>query len=92
MSADPVDIEDVEHVASLARIALADSEREQFVDEFAEILAWFAALDDVPDIEESTELNNVLRADELRESLSQEEALANAVRTEDGFFEGPPVG
>ena len=33
----------------------------------------------------------MMRPDEIREGLSQEEALANAEETEDGFFVGPKV-
>jgi len=36
-------------------------------------------------------LVNVMRTDEVNESLSQEEALQNAPETEDGFFKGPSV-
>jgi aspartyl-tRNA(Asn)/glutamyl-tRNA(Gln) amidotransferase subunit C len=32
-----------------------------------------------------------MRPDEVREGLSQEEALRNAPETEDGYFKGPSV-
>jgi aspartyl-tRNA(Asn)/glutamyl-tRNA(Gln) amidotransferase subunit C len=32
-----------------------------------------------------------MRPDEVREGLSQEEALRNASETEDGYFKGPRV-
>jgi aspartyl-tRNA(Asn)/glutamyl-tRNA(Gln) amidotransferase subunit C len=32
-----------------------------------------------------------MRPDEVREALSQEEALENAPETEDGYFKGPRV-
>ncbi len=86
-----VDAEDVKHVAELARVRLDDDEIERFTDEFAEILDSFATLDEVPEVEREEELVNVMRADEVREGLSQEEALANASETEDGFFKGPKV-
>lgn len=92
MTDDDVDEATVEHVADLARIDLEEAERERFADEFAEILAWFVALDAVPDIERPDEHTHVLRPDETTDSLAQAEALANADDAEDGYFRGPPVG
>jgi aspartyl-tRNA(Asn)/glutamyl-tRNA(Gln) amidotransferase subunit C len=91
MSDSVVDPEDVEHVAGLARVDLSAAERERFTEQFEEILSYFEALDEVPELETDPELTNVMRADEVRESLDQEEALANAPDSEDGYFKGPPV-
>jgi aspartyl-tRNA(Asn)/glutamyl-tRNA(Gln) amidotransferase subunit C len=86
-----VDPAAVEHVADLARVDVDDEERERFAGQFADILAAFEALDEVPEVDREEKLANVMRADEVREGLSQEDALANAPETEDGFFKGPPV-
>ena len=86
-----VDDEEVRHVASLARIDLEEREVERFADQFADILEYFEALDDVPDIEGEADLANVMRPDEVREGLTREEALSNAPETEDGQFKGPRV-
>jgi len=86
-----VDPEEVRHVASLARIDLDESEVEQFTERFADVLAAFEALDEVPEVEREEELANVMRPDEVEESLSQDEALSNAPETEDGYFKGPRV-
>jgi len=91
MSDSPVDADEVAHVADLARVDLADAEREEFTEQFADILEYFEALDEVPEVDSDPELVNVMRADEVNESLSQEEALQNAPETEDGFFKGPSV-
>jgi len=91
MSETPVDAEEVEHVAELARVDLADDEVDAFTTQFAEILEYFEALDEVPEIESEPELVNVMRADEVAEGLDQEAALRNAAETEDGFFKGPRV-
>ncbi|RJT06134.1 Asp-tRNA(Asn)/Glu-tRNA(Gln) amidotransferase subunit GatC [Halococcus sp. IIIV-5B] len=92
MSETAVDPETVEHVAELARVDLTPDERERFAAQFAEILDSFAALDEVPAVEAEPDLVNVLRTDEVREGLSQADALGNAPATENGYFEGPPVG
>ncbi len=91
MSDSPVDPDDVRHVAGLARVDLADDEVDEFTEQFADILAYFEALDEVPEVEAEPELVNVMRSDEVSEGLTQEEALQNAPETEDGFFKGPSV-
>jgi len=86
-----VDPEEVRHVADLARIHLDDEEVERFADQFADVLDYFDALEEVPETEAAPELENVFRPDEVREGLTQEEALANAPESEAGLFKGPKV-
>lgn len=86
-----VDEEEVRHVASLARVDLDEAEVDRFTDQFADILDYFEALEEVPEVEPEAELANVMRPDEVREGLTQEEALQNASETEDGHFKGPKV-
>jgi aspartyl-tRNA(Asn)/glutamyl-tRNA(Gln) amidotransferase subunit C len=89
--AETVDADTVEHVAGLARVAITGDEREQFAEQFADILAYFETLDEVPQVEDEPDLTNVMRPDEVRESLDQETALQNATEAEDGRFKGPRV-
>jgi aspartyl-tRNA(Asn)/glutamyl-tRNA(Gln) amidotransferase subunit C len=91
MSESTVDPDEVAHIADLARVDLDEDEREAFAEQFAEILAYFETLDEVPEVESEPELTNVMRADEVEASLDQEEALQNAPDSEDGFFKGPRV-
>ena len=91
MTDSPVDAEDVEHVASLARVDLDEAELEAFTAQFREILEYFETLEEVPAVESEPDLTNVLREDEIRQSLSREDALANAAEEEDGQFKGPRV-
>lgn len=86
-----VDAGTVEHVADLARVNLEGGERERFVGQFADILEYFETLDEVPEVERDPELTNVMRPDEVRESLDRAETLRNAPETEDGQFKGPRV-
>ncbi|MFB6092259.1 MAG: Asp-tRNA(Asn)/Glu-tRNA(Gln) amidotransferase subunit GatC [Haloquadratum sp.] len=86
-----VDAEEVEHVAELARVDLDAEEVDAFAEQFAEILEYFEALDEVPELESEPDLVNVMRADEVEASLEQADALRNAEATEDGFFKGPRV-
>lgn len=91
MSEPEVGAEAVEHVAALARIELTDEQVERLRADFAEILGYFDRLEEVPDVERQPERVNVVRPDEPTDSLDQEEALANAEETEDGYFKGPSV-
>jgi len=91
MSDTPVDPEEVRHVAELARVDLDEDNVAAFTEQFADILAYFETLDEVPEVDREADLANVMRPDEERESLSREEALRNADETEDGYFKGPNV-
>ena len=86
-----VDTEDVSHVADLARVDIDEAELDRFTDQFADILGYFETLEEVPEVDSDSELVNVMRPDETRESLSQEEALQNAPDSEEGYFKGPKV-
>ncbi len=88
---DSVDADEVEHVADLARVDLDDEELAQFADQFGDILEHFEALDEVPEVDAEPDLVNVMRSDEVEDSLSQDEALQNADDSEDGRFKGPKV-
>jgi aspartyl-tRNA(Asn)/glutamyl-tRNA(Gln) amidotransferase subunit C len=86
-----VDAADVRHVASLARVAIDDDEAAEFAEQFRDVLDYFETLDEVPEVDDEPELVNVMRADEVRDSLSQEAALSNAPESEAGYFKGPKV-
>jgi aspartyl-tRNA(Asn)/glutamyl-tRNA(Gln) amidotransferase subunit C len=92
MSNASVDPEAVAHVADLARVDLDEAEKEKFAAQFADVLEYFETLDEVPEVDSESDLVNVLRTDDVHEGLTQDEALGNAPATEDGYFEGPPVG
>ncbi|PSQ04633.1 Asp-tRNA(Asn)/Glu-tRNA(Gln) amidotransferase GatCAB subunit C [Halobacteriales archaeon QS_5_68_33] len=89
--ADAVGSEEVRHVAGLARVDLAEEDIDRFTEQFADILASFEALDEVPEVDREEDLANVMRPDETREGLAREETLENAPETEDGCFKGPRV-
>ena len=81
--------EDVEHISWLASIKIEDEEKDEFVEQFNTILEYFHQLDEVDtDGVEPTyrvvDLANIFREDVARKSLSQEEALKNAPRRENG--------
>ena len=92
MTTPDVDEETVQHIAELAHISVAEEEVDRYVDQFEEILNWFAALDEVPTALTQGTHSNVLREDTINDGLDRDQALANASRTEEGHFRGPPVG
>lgn len=88
--------EEIRHIAELAKLRLTDEEIDLYRDQLAEILAHFRALEaldtsDVPPTQHVLDLQNVLRLDEAQDSVSREDALANAPRQRDGFFDVPAV-
>jgi aspartyl-tRNA(Asn)/glutamyl-tRNA(Gln) amidotransferase subunit C len=92
----PITRADVEHVASLARLALTDDEIAQFTDELGVILEHaedLAALDlgDVEPTAHPLPITNVVRPDEVRPPLPRDEVLAQAPAVEDGRFRVPRI-
>jgi len=80
------------HVASLACLELSEDDLQEFTVQFNSILSYFDELSEITERLEKDEVQfNNLRADEVLPSLSQEEALSNAPRTEDGYFKGPRI-
>ena len=87
--------DEVLHVAKLARLALTDEEIERLTSELDAILdavGIVSELDlaDVPPTSHPLDLVNVWAADEPHDSLSLDEALANAPEADDGMFRVPP--
>jgi|SRR5688572_1813113 aspartyl-tRNA(Asn)/glutamyl-tRNA(Gln) amidotransferase subunit C len=84
-------IEEVKHVARLARLRLSPEELETMRAELSHILGHIDMLkevdvSDVPPTAQVTDLLNVVRPDEVRPSLPREDALANAPDQREGMF------
>jgi len=90
-----VSVEDVYHVARLAKLMISEVEAEKFRMEFEEILNYFDILDEVSQEIMPTfhvlEIRNIFRGDLPKEGLNHEDALQNAPRKEGGYFVGPKV-
>jgi aspartyl-tRNA(Asn)/glutamyl-tRNA(Gln) amidotransferase subunit C len=89
-----IDREQVLHVAKLARLRLDEAEVETMTGELSGILEHVDRisaldLDAVAPTSHVVELENVLRADEPHESLSQDAALASAPDPVEGAFRVP---
>jgi aspartyl-tRNA(Asn)/glutamyl-tRNA(Gln) amidotransferase subunit C len=88
--------QDVEHVARLSRLALSEADVERMRDELSGILEYIdklRALDTagVEPTSHAVPLLNVMREDEPRPCLTQEEALANAPDRSDASFRVPRI-
>lgn len=83
-------------MASLARLSLSEEELDAFTDQLARVIEHVRDIEelDVAGVEPASHplaLENVLRADEVRPSLSHDAALAGAPAEEDGRFRVPRV-
>ena len=87
----PITPDEVAHVALLARLGLDDDERRRIGAELDLILEHISALQraDISDIPETAQVGNLVnvwREDVPADSLSQEQALANAPDTDGEYF------
>jgi aspartyl-tRNA(Asn)/glutamyl-tRNA(Gln) amidotransferase subunit C len=76
-------LQEVEHIAQLARLGLSDAEKEIFREQLSSILDYAQMLNqlDTTDIEPTTSalpLDNVMRADAVTPGLVTTDALVNA--------------
>jgi len=83
--------QDVEHLASLVRIGLSESDLEMLQTQLPQILTQFEILSeiDTSDVEptgHAVEVESVMREDEIRSPLSTEEVLENAPNTDGGYI------
>jgi aspartyl-tRNA(Asn)/glutamyl-tRNA(Gln) amidotransferase subunit C len=88
--------DEVLHVASLARLELSGDEVARFQEQLSAILDAVGKvreldLSDVPPTSHPLAIANVWAEDELHESLSVEEALANAPDRQGDLFRVPPA-
>ena len=87
---------EVMHVAKLARLDLDEDAVELYTKQLEDILTYMETLnrvdtENVPPTSHATFIENAFREDEVRTSISSEEALANAPLAEDGSFVVPKV-
>jgi aspartyl-tRNA(Asn)/glutamyl-tRNA(Gln) amidotransferase subunit C len=93
---DRISVAEVAKVARLARLALTEEELARATVQLGDIVEHFADINelDLNDVEPMTQpfpLANVLRDDEVTDSLDRDEVLAAAPEVEDGRFKVPPI-
>ncbi|MBF8250095.1 MAG: glutamyl-tRNA amidotransferase [Candidatus Levybacteria bacterium] len=86
----------VKHVAKLANLPLKPGEEEKFEKQLSEILTYVEKLkevdtENVDPTSQVTGLENIIRNDECKPSLTQEEALSNVKSQHNGFIKVPAI-
>ncbi len=88
--------DEVKHVANLARLSVTEEEAEMFTQQLDAIITFAEQLNelDTDGIEATThvlDVRNVLREDEVKQSLPREEVLKNAPDEQDGQVKVPSI-
>ena len=89
-------LQEVEHIAELARLDLSEAEKERYRAQLSAILEYAARLqaldtDGIPPTSSVLPPRTVLRRDEPQPGLTTEELLRNAPAAQDDQFRVPPV-
>ncbi len=89
-------LQEVEHIALLARLELSDEEKARYREQLSAILDYAARLQSldttgIPPTSSVLPARSVLREDQPRPGLTTEELLANAPQAKDKQFRVPPV-
>ena len=84
-------IDEVKHVAKLAKLELTEEEIVKFQKQLSSIVEFVRKLEEldiknVNPTSQVTGLENVFREDEVKPSLNQKDVLANSPSTHDGYF------
>jgi aspartyl-tRNA(Asn)/glutamyl-tRNA(Gln) amidotransferase subunit C len=91
-----IHLEDVRHVAKLARLALPEEKLVRFTSQLESILEYVAKIGrvDITGVEpmaHALPIHNVLREDVARPGLTVEQVLQNAPESDGPFFKVPKV-
>ncbi|MFS0655532.1 Asp-tRNA(Asn)/Glu-tRNA(Gln) amidotransferase subunit GatC [Bacillus sp. 179-C3.3 HS] len=91
-----ISIEEVKHVAHLARLAITDEEAEMFTEQLDSIITFAEQLNEVDteNVEPTThvlKMKNVMREDVPNKGLSIEAVMKNAPDHKDGYIRVPSI-
>ncbi len=91
-----VTMNDVEHIAELARLEFSEDEKEKLTSQLNSILAYMEQLNKldtgaIEPLSHVIELSNVFREDAVKPGLATEDALKNAPAKTEKFFKVPKV-
>jgi aspartyl-tRNA(Asn)/glutamyl-tRNA(Gln) amidotransferase subunit C len=89
-------IEQIKHIANLARLELSNEELARYREQISSILAHFEQLqaldtEDIPPTASVSISENTLRVDHSRPGLELDDLLHNAPDTEEHQFQVPPI-
>jgi aspartyl-tRNA(Asn)/glutamyl-tRNA(Gln) amidotransferase subunit C len=85
-----IDTKTVKHVAFLVRLGISEEEAQTFSGQFSSIIDYFNMLNEVdtanvPPASDIANAENVLREDVVQPSMSHEEFIKNAPKSERGY-------
>ena len=91
-----ITLEDVEYISKLAKLEFSMEDKNKLVIELGEILNYMEKLNEldtenIAPLSHPLDLVNVFRLDEVKPSLSPEEALRNAPSKKSNYFKVPKV-
>jgi aspartyl-tRNA(Asn)/glutamyl-tRNA(Gln) amidotransferase subunit C len=91
-----ISLEDVEHIAKLARLSLTDEEKKKYASQLSRLIDHFQQLNEIDTssiepVSHILPIVNVLREDKVSPSYNRDELLANAPEKENGFFKVPKI-
>lgn len=91
-----ITLEEVKHVANLARLAITEEEAEMFTKQLDAIITFAEQLNelDTENVEPTShvlDIKNVLREDTAKQGLPVEEVLKNAPEQENGQIKVPAI-
>jgi aspartyl-tRNA(Asn)/glutamyl-tRNA(Gln) amidotransferase subunit C len=86
----------IKSLSKLAKINLTEKEVEKYTNEFSSVIGYMEEIKniDVENISETARVSdegNIFRKDEIKPSLSQEQALKNCKNTYNGYFLVPKI-
>jgi len=89
-------IQEVEHIAELARLRLTDAEKEKYSEQLSNILGYMEKLqtvdmDNIEPTSQVTGLTNIMREDEVVESGIADELVACSPDSGDGYVKIPKI-
>ncbi len=92
-----IKVEDVEHVAKLARLRLSEDEKKLYTEQLGKIIEFFAELNaidttGVEPMSHALSVTNVMREDEVETPPGHEILLKSAPARDDAFFRVPKIG
>lgn len=91
-----ISLDEVKHVANLARLAITEAEADKLTKQLDAIITFAEQLNelDTENVEPTShvlDIKNILREDVPEQGLPREEVLKNAPEVMDGQFKVPPI-
>jgi aspartyl-tRNA(Asn)/glutamyl-tRNA(Gln) amidotransferase subunit C len=86
----------IDHLAHLARLSFSDDEKEDLKQDLEKMIGFVEKLKEidttgVEPLLHISDAENVLREDEVKQTITKQEALLNAPKANDDFFIVPKV-